>query len=198
MEHIRCDPVIYQSDIVCLSETWLRNDEEDESLSLNGFKLNKNSKGAGKGLATYFKTNVLAHETDVKQPAYQLTKLTSTTVDIISVYRSREANIEQLLNHLLACFDPSKTTVICGDMNVCFKADRMSKLTTTLEANGFKQYVKEATHIHGGLIDHAYVYKTSDEINVDVRLYSPYYCSKDHDAILVNIDFTTSEHNPSC
>ena len=79
--------------------------------------------------------------------------------------------------------------VICGDVNICFKSDRGNKLIKSLEENGFEQFVKEATHIKGGLIDHAYIRSGLDSVEIDVSIYSPYYCAKDHDAVLISLDF---------
>ena len=187
MEHIREDPVVGQSDIICLSETWLHSDGRDDKLEINGYQLHTNIVGNGRGLATYFKNSQFKHQCDVKETTFQLTKLTSNNVDVISVYRSNGAKLEQLSVHLLEMIDPLKITVFCGDLNICFKADRSNKLISMLEAQGFEQFVKEATHIQGGLLDHAYINKSNRSIEVDVSLHSPYYCAKDHDAILIHL-----------
>ena len=80
-----------------------------------------------------------------------------------------------------------KTTLICGDFNVFFKADRNNKIIHTLEEFGFKQLVQEGTHIKGGLIDHVYFRQIDDQVCVDCSLYSPYYCAMDHDALLTTV-----------
>ena len=49
--------------------------------------------------------------------------------------------------------------------------------------------VSEATHLAGGRIDQAWCNYTGGPVEVDVKLYSPYYTCKDHDALL----FTTYE-----
>ena len=122
-----------------------------------------------------------------------MTKLSSENMDIINVYRSKDGNLNTLSELLVTLIAPEKTTVVCGDVNICFKSDRNNNLIKTLEENGFKQFVKEATHIQGGLIDHAYVKKGSNAVGVDVCLYSPYYCAKDHDALLITLDFSTED-----
>ena len=185
VKHIGDDPVVKQSDVICLSETWLNSDQIDEELDIEGYELHTNSFGHGRGLATYFRKEEFKPNGDIKEATFQLTKLSSENVDVISVYRSNEAKIKEFSDQLLKLFDPLKTTVLCGDFNICFKAERHNKLIKTLEDHGFEQFVKEATHIRGGLIDHAYVYKTKELVDVDVSLYSPYYCAKDHDAILI-------------
>ena len=59
-------------------------------------------------------------------------------------------------------------------------------MTETLESFGFKQIVMKATHIQGGLIDHAYWYD-SDKIwkEPKIEMYSPYY--SDHDCIMITL-----------
>ena len=80
----------------------------------------------------------------------------------------------------------SKPTLITGDFNVCYKQKRDNPITERLERLGFQQIVTKATHIMGGLIDHAYWYD-SDSIWYEpiVEMYSPYY--SDHDCILVTL-----------
>ena len=189
LKHIRDDPTVLQSDVICFSETWLSCDQKDESLELDGFKLHTNSIGRGKGLATYFKEDKFVHTCDIKRPTFQLTKIASDTVDIISVYSSSGAKLEELSAELLIIFNPSKTTVICGDLNVCYNSQRNNRVTTILETHGFEQLVKEATHLQGGLIDHVYFHQVNDIFKPEVSIYSPYYCATDHDAILLHLDF---------
>ena len=179
--HIRDDLLLIKSDVICLSETWLLSDEVTEDLQINGYKLDLNSIGHGKGLATYIKANKLMQSDNIKEETFQLTKLTSPSVDVISVYRSKKSS-QGIAKHLLKLIDLEKITVICGDFNICFKDDRQNWLIKFLEELGFQQLNREATHIAGGHIDHVYVNKQAD---VDVSLYSPYYCAKDHDALLM-------------
>ena len=86
IKHIREDPVVRQSDVICLGETWLHSDWRDDNLEINGYQLHTNSVGKGRGLATYFKNSQFEHQCDVKEATFQLTKLTSNNVDVISVY----------------------------------------------------------------------------------------------------------------
>ena len=82
--------------------------------------------------------------------------------------------------------DTNKPTLLTGDFNVCFNQKRHNPITEKLESLGFKQIVTKATHIQGGLIDHAY-WLDSDLIwsEPNLEMYSPYY--SDHDCILVTL-----------
>ena len=80
--------------------------------------------------------------------------------------------------------DVQKRTIICGDFNICFEKNRNSRLIKGLESQGFKQINDQATHFLGGQIDHVY---SNIESDVKVTLYSPYYCAKDHDGLLIEV-----------
>ena len=170
-----------------MSETWLLSDENTENIQINGYVLQANSVGRGKGLATYFKNNLFQHCKDIKETHFQITKMTSEFLEVISVYRSKEGLINQILQELSNLIDGDKTTMICGDFNICYNSDGSNKLVKTLEGLGFKQLVQESTHIKGGLIDHVYLRESKTSVSVDCSLYSPYYCAMDHDALLTTV-----------
>ena len=173
--------MVTKSDAIFLSETWLCTDDTGEDLQITGFKLKLNSVGPGRGLATYFKADKFHHSGDVKDAKFQLTKISSKTLDIISMYRSADSKLDTIEENLLNLIDVEKTTIICGDFNICFKSERNNRLIKTIEDQGFQQLNKEATHFAAGHIDHIYV---NGQAHADVSLYSPYYCAKDHDALL--------------
>ena len=186
--HIKNDKMLYFGDVICLSETWMVENCLHTNFQLHGFVLHTNSVGYGKGLATYFKQEIFKHAVDIKELNLQLTKLTSVTLDVVSVYRSRDGSLKVLADHILSIVDSSKTTVICGDFNVCTATSNNNHLTKTLKLHGFLQLVNEATHIKGGHIDHVYVRQGGNQMNVDVSLYSPYYAATDHDALLITLE----------
>ena len=186
--HIAKDPTIQFGDIICLCETWLPQDFSGQHYQINGFKLHTNSAGHGKGLATYFKEAIFTHSLDITEVNMQLTKLCSPYLDVVSVYRSQDGSLQKLTDHILNVVDNRKTTIVCGDFNVCIKTSRNNGLSKTLKLHGFLQYVKEATHIKGGHIDHVYLKQGVQEMTVDACLYCPYYSATDHDALLVVIE----------
>ena len=92
--------------------------------------------------------------------------------------------VNEVEDSLLELVDEQKITIICGDFNICFEKNRNSRLIKGLEKQGFKQLNDQPTHLLGGHIDHVYSNKNSD---VEVTLYSPYYCAKDHDGLLIEV-----------
>ena len=89
-------------------------------------------------------------------------------------------------NSLESLLSRRKPTLLTGDFNVCFNQNRNNFLTRNIERLGFKQLVTSATHVMGGLIDHAY-WKDESEIwqEPELEKFSPYY--SDHDAILITL-----------
>ena len=117
-------------------------------------------------------------------PTLQLLKLTLPTIDIINVYRSKGEPLDQLRRHLESVLVPVRPLLILGDFNFCFKKER-NNLSEWLDGLGFEQLVPRATHICGGLLDQAYLYKpeASGNMNVCVSQYDNYF--SDHDTIAV-------------
>ena len=119
-------------------------------------------------------------------------------MDVVSIYRSQEGQIDQILYEIKNIIDFNKSTLICGDLNVCYMSDRSNVLVKTLEDLGFKQLVQEATHIKGGLIDHVYIRGNGTCTGVDCTLYSPYYCAMDHDALLTTVCLSKENLATTC
>ena len=73
------------SDIICLSETWLKYDTFKENLMFPGYALHLNNMGEGKGIATYYKTGQANISAEIKRPKVQMSKLNTLEVDVINV-----------------------------------------------------------------------------------------------------------------
>ena len=65
-------------------------------------------------------------------------------------------------------------------MNVCNLKRPDNKLKRLLEGMGFKEVVRDLTHMDGGHLDHAYVLHLEDTV---VQLVPKYY--SDHDAVCI-------------
>jgi hypothetical protein len=189
-EHINMDSTLEMSDAICLTETWLWNDEDKSKFQLDGFRVHHNCAGRGKGVSVYYKESKFAHKQDVTEEQIQLTKLSGKNLEIISIYKAPKGNDSELKRHLMDLIDLRKPTLVCGDFNMCYIESKRNQSTTYLLQNGFKQLVREATHIEGGHIDHVYL-RADESLSATVELYSPYYTAKDHDALCVS--FTQTE-----
>ena len=113
-------------------------------------------------------------------------------MDIIAIYRSNEGNLGELVKHLKTLIEEGKNTVVTGDLNICYSANRNNIVTKYLENEGFIQYMKEATHIKGRHIDHFYLRHSERPVKIaEMYRYSPYY--SDHDAICATIEYFNAE-----
>ena len=178
---IQCDKHLMKADVIHLSETSIERDDEPD-FSIDGYSSHYISIGNGRGLVTYFKPGVFEYEQEVKETNMQIVKFTSTELDTINVYRSRNGHSVELLNHMLQMLTKDKPTLITGDFNMCYLTQKNNRMSKGLENHSFSQLVKEATHIRGGLIDHAY-WRDTDRVwnDPEIQRYSPYYSN--HDAL---------------
>ena len=182
---ILADTTLLKSDILHLIETSLE-ETEDALLTLPRYKSHFINVGNGKGIATFYKDDLFKHQQDYVEKNMQITKFTSEELDVINVYRSSNGHSVELLNHLKDMMTEGKPLLITGDFNICFQTISNNRMSKGLEKIGFCQLVKEATHIRGGHIDHAY---WRDEKDVwkspDLQRYSPYH--SDHDATCITL-----------
>jgi exonuclease III len=146
------DILLLKRDIICLQETWLEDDVIVNDLEIEHYALHLNSNGRGKGLAIYYKKNIFKHETDVKEENMQISKFTSSDIDVLVLYRSQNGNLNLLRQHLEELMNSEKPTMVIGDFNFCFLEDSSQSLKNYLTEN-FSQLVKEPTHIEGNLLD---------------------------------------------
>ena len=150
IEDLRQDKMILMSDIICLTETWLRSDTGCQGLYITGFDLDANSAGEGKGVLTYSKSIKISDPVSIKKHKVQIMKVNTFQVDVINIYRSQGADDLELVHDLRRIINPDKTTIVCGDFNLCLKKQKNNMVTKGLEEMGFQQLVEEASHLKGG------------------------------------------------
>ena len=184
LNHVRSDLSLMQSDVLVLVETWIPEENVgDKKYGLEGYKVHLNNTGRGKGLAIYFKIEIES-VIDHNEDKINVTKLKCDKFDIIAVYRSEGGSMEGLVRKLLDILDLSKSTVVVGDMNVCNRKRPDNLLKTFLEELGFKELIRQATHIEGGHLDHAYFLNVGNFKEEPVVYLIPKYYS-DHDAMCI-------------
>ena len=175
---------IKSSNVICLQETWLYEDEQYMNLYQFQNRLsNFFPCGRGKGIATYF-TSEFEVENIISNPLYQVTKITSPDMDILNVYRSNNASstfIEDLKDMLTENID--KTTLLCGDLNFCANKHPKHPIKVFLEKLKFVQLIEKPTHIDGGVLDHVYLLCKEPQ-RVHTKMKGCYYSDHDKNVIL--------------
>ena len=185
-----------QAEVVCMQETWVTSDTNEE-YEIDGFSKHFNSVGAGKGIATFFKSGY-NFEKDVTNQMYQMTQIRSATQDIINVYRSSGAPTMPFLEDLKNIFDVNRETLIIGDFNVCFESENDHSIFKTLLNQGFKQLIQHPTHTEGRTIDLVFIFSPNTLSVFSVDQQAPYFT--DHDILKVkklsqvNIPYVIQTH----
>jgi len=169
------------SDVICLSETWIQHEDLADELELSGYQCRFNSvkEERGKGLAIYCRKRFCVKNL-ITTSLIQVSMVFSNELEIIAIYRSKKCQMD--INEILKFCNPNKVTIVCGDMNFCYKEQKHPWIQEFIRC-GFKQLVKQSTHILGGHIDQFYIRDKTSQYHADISLYSPYYVAKDHDAI---------------
>ena len=152
VEDVKSDPVLMQSQVLCLQETWLSTEEEqDVRYQLEGFEAHFTSVGHGKGVAVYIKEGVEFRSIhSLAQPNIQLVKIQMAKLDIVTVYRSSTENEIRAAQLLTDFINPEKDTLVLGDLNYCAQKEK-KELGKFFAREGFTQLVTLPTHIGGGI-----------------------------------------------
>ena len=151
IEDIRADPVLMQSDILFVQETWLETWEEElEQYQLEGYRAHFASQGRGKGLAAFVKEGVrsIIGISRFGEQNLQMVKVDMANVEVIGIYRSQEEPLYRLNQILRGFVNPGKDSLIVGDVNIC--ATKPNDLGNYLRQERFRQLVTLPTHICGG------------------------------------------------
>ena len=119
----------------------------------------------------------------MKEEHFQMTKLTSASIDIISIYRSQNGNPVNLNQEIEIMMKPGRTQLVKGDFNYSQSTSNPTK--KYLEQYEFESLIYEPTHIDGNVLDQAYLQDVGKNLTVTKCLHYKYYT--DHKAIALII-----------
>ena len=179
------DSLLLKSDIICLQETWMDNDDISEEMNIPNYELHLNSNGKGKGVAAYFNKQLFRPDSDIKKPDMQISKFSSSTLDIILLYRSQSANLSEINQDIESLTNREKPQLIIGDFNFCYLTHTSNATRAYLLGDNFKQLIQEPTHIDGHLLDQAYLRDSDAILDCTVEVHSKYYT--DHKGLAIVI-----------
>ena len=176
--HLLSAKIAHRAIVLCLQETWLAPSFNNDYL-IDGWIQHNNSIGRGKGISTLYKSP-FSLLLDIKQPQYQFTKITSSNMDVVNVYRSNDADTKSILIDMAKVITDKKMLII-GDFNLCFHSEPNHPIFKFLERCRFRQLVKHPTHIRGRMIDLVFMNNTIKEENYKLSQYSTFFT--DHDLL---------------
>ena len=177
--------MMLKGDIICLNETWSESDEVNGDLEIPNYELVLNSQSKGKGVATYFKKNIFQHNSDIKDEKMQLSKFTSSTLDIIVLYRSQRGSYRDLNKYIEIMDSQVRPLLVIGDFNFCYLTTETNQTKQFFSSKQFTQMIKEPTHIEGHLLDQAYVKDSDNTLKWSAEVHSKYYT--DHKGLAIII-----------
>ena len=126
IEDVRTDPHLLHADVLCLSETWLTEDEEEHpQYQLEGYTSCFLSQGRGKGLAVYVRRGLKIQDMQHYSSTHlQMLKICIDGLDIITLYRSKEEPLFSVSHHLQNLLSKTTATLLIGDVNYCFRREQ--------------------------------------------------------------------------
>ena len=178
---------------ICLQETWLEEGCEVDEYQMQDFNLFVNSKGRGRGIATYFDDTFDVTDS-VTSPSCQITKISSSQFDVINVYRSNNCDLKEfelMLFKMMDREDHSKKVLICGDLNIHYTEETSNCFVRKIvDEYKFEQLVMDPTHDEGNTIDHVYV---SPALQGRVVIEKTCLYFSDHDLLTIRVTGEESE-----
>ena len=156
---------MHDSDIVCFTETHLRDDDSWPLTNITGsthsiFRSSRtNSRGGG--LAVCVKPEILTEVQSIivtRSCELICVKLLNHDLSVICVYRPPRGNKNEFQDELLKVINclPHESCIITGDFNIDYKANNCS-FANALASHSFNQVVESATTDQGTLLDHVYL-----------------------------------------
>ena len=201
-------------DIMCLSETWLREELTSNIIDIPGYRISRldrnwsenNTIKKGGGLCMYISENINFTDSDVKKFNFSSKDIEihwmvlefpkMRDMIIANVYRPPQGNVKNCCKYIRNCIEDlkdisKKDIFFMGDFNIDFsnKASNDSKdLINLMSTHGFKQFIKETTRFGTKNTCIDLIFSNSDYINDAGTLDLNY---SDHQAIYVTKKKTT-------
>nr|XP_034322603.1 ATP-dependent DNA helicase pif1-like [Crassostrea gigas] len=202
-EEINCDNRLMKADFVCLTETWLKEEEDIQDIEISGFDfhhvvrnqcyddsedlMTRLRKAKGGGVGVYkkeTKETILINALEYKNIEGITIEIHQEDIAIITLYRPSLLPVNNFLKTLLKVVDFYKrrycNLIIIGDMNE--DAKMQGPIRSFLETMGFMQIVHFYTTEGGTILDHVYV---TDPLKTCVHKASFYFSY--HEAIEIHV-----------
>ena len=181
---VKTDPILMESDIIALGETWLK---PAETVKISGFdEIEVKTEEGGKGLSTYVKCRNQIQFTSQKflNKRFSAVLIQTYSMDVLFLYLSKNFDWKDLEKILIRFIRGGKDLAIMGDMNIDFLSENHN-LTKFLQEKGFVQMIQQPTYESGSLLDHVYVNESLLSKNPSCTQLPVYY--SDHDIVFIHV-----------
>ena len=181
------DELILKSDLIALPETWLDTDEMQEDPIIPRYEVAINSKGKGKGIITYYNSNIFKHISDLKKDNMQLSKFSSANLDVIVLYRSALGNKKEMNQLIKQLKNRNVPQLVIGDFNFHYLEEEANSTKKFFIEENYSQLIMKPTHIEGNILDQAYVKDETGLLRCTAEIQTKYYT--DHRGIVVTVEY---------
>ena len=178
---IQTDRLANQSDIVCLSETWLN---PNQSLDWPEKEAIYASYGNGKGVCLYYTPNKHFYEVGIRvEEKYQLISfvLKDKNIQLFLMYLSKGCPLNEIAEDIKSLIKPKFKLCIFGDFN--FDKSEANILIQFLESCKLDQIINDPTQMAGRTLDHVYIDKNMKN---NVEILSTFRHFSDHVSFSIN------------
>ena len=201
-----CDNRMLNTNFICLTETWLKNND-NENLQIKGFEFRhkrrcdsyktkkfaalQNSNGGGVACYNKIQNEVTMLNLGVNDLEYISFEISQNKTIIILVYRPSQyliSDFKKKMKQLLQKLNkfPNKNILIIGDFNSDAKTSE-NRFVEFMKSHDYEQYVLEATTEKDTIIDHVYAKLLSDCIyRLEIDIIPIYYSY--HEAIGIRFE----------
>ena len=203
---IRADRRFRSADVICFTETWIRNEENISEYSLNQYTCfnqtredtysaktemaSQVSPSRGGGVAMYIRNglDIEAQRLPVQNIEGLMCRICQGKICLILVYRPPQYSIVEFCRNLSSILHTMKQTkdikgtVVLGDFNENVLVSK-GVIQRLMENHGYTQIVSTATTENGTLIDHVYI---SENVKGTSTVMPTYY--SDHEAISITLE----------
>ena len=202
---IRADQRFRSADVICITETWIRNGESTSEYTLNQYQCfnqtredtysaetemaSQISQSRGGGVAMYIRNglDIEAQRLPVQNVEGLMCRICQGKICLILVYRPPQYSIVKFCRnlssilHIIKQTPDIKGTVVLGDFNENVLVSK-GVIQRLMENHGYTQIVSTATTENGTLIDHVYL---SENVQGTTAVMPTYY--SDHEAISITL-----------
>ena len=179
---IKTDPILMESDIITLGETWLK---PADTVTISGFEtIEVKTAEGGKGLSTFVKSGNQITFHKFLNERFSAILIQTYSMDVLFMYLSKNFDWSALKEILVTFVHTKKDLAIIGDMNIDFMTENHN-LVKFLDEKGFVQMIQKPTYESGSLLDHIYVNESLLSKAPSCSQLAVYY--SDHDIVFLHV-----------
>ena len=116
----------------------------------------------------------------------QLSKFSSANLDLISIYRSSQGNLQEMNNFIKQLRNRNVPQVVVGDLNFHYLEETNNSTKEFFKQEKYSQLIMEPTHTEGNILDHAYVRDERNLLIFTAEVQTKYYT--DHRGISLIVE----------